>query len=79
MSDRTDSAANRPSGHRLGRHTPWDDLPEFLTPEEFRDYVGIGRSTVYDLLMRNEIPHVRLGRLYRIPKSVLQQLTSPVK
>ena len=52
--------------------TPVTDLPEFLSPEEFRIYVGIGRATCYDLLRRGEIPSVRFGRLIRIPKSVLQ-------
>lgn len=64
---------------RLDRHTPWEALPEFLTPTQFRAIVGIGKGTVYELLKRNEIPHVRFGRLYRIPKAVLQQLASSVK
>jgi excisionase family DNA binding protein len=53
------------------RATPLDQLPEFLSPEEFRRYVGIGRSTIYDLLRRDELKHVRFGRCIRIPKSVL--------
>jgi excisionase family DNA binding protein len=55
----------------LNRQTPIDDLPEFLSPEEFRRYVGLGRSTVYDLLRRDELPHVRFGRVIKIHKSVL--------
>ena len=38
------------------RRTPLDALPEFLSAEEFRECVGISRSTVYDLLRRDEIP-----------------------
>ena len=53
------------------RHTPLEDLPEFLTPEEFRAYVSIGRGTMYELLRRAEIPHKRFGRLIRIPKTAL--------
>ena len=56
----------------IDRRTPFEDLPEFLSPDEFRGYTGIGRSTVYDLLQRREIPHVKLGRIIRIPKSALQ-------
>jgi excisionase family DNA binding protein len=58
---------------------PVDALPEFLTPEEFRAYVRIGRSAMYDLLRRGEIPHVKFGRLIRIPKSVLQSARAEVE
>ena len=52
--------------------TPFADLPAFLSPEEFRQYLGLARSTVYDLLRRNQIPHVKVGRGIRIPKSALR-------
>jgi excisionase family DNA binding protein len=55
----------------IDRRTPVAELPEFLSPEEFMHYMGISRSTVYDLLRRDEIPHVRLGRCIRIPKSAV--------
>jgi excisionase family DNA binding protein len=55
----------------INRQTPFDVLPEFLSPEEFRRYLGLGRSTCYDLLRRNQIPHVRYGRIIRIPKAAL--------
>jgi excisionase family DNA binding protein len=58
----------------LERALPFEQLPEFLTPDEFRSYMGLGRNTVYDLLRRNEVPHVRLGRTIRIPKTALQSL-----
>jgi excisionase family DNA binding protein len=63
----------------INRHTPVDALPEFLSPEEFRVYVGIGRSTMYDLLRRDEIPHLKFGRCIRIPKAALQTAASGVK
>jgi excisionase family DNA binding protein len=56
-----------------------ESLPEFLTPEEFREYVNLGRSTVYDLLRREEIPHVRFGRCIRIPKAALQRALGNLK
>lgn len=58
------------------RRTPLADLPELLSPDEFRAYTGIGRSTVYDLLRRGEIPHLKFGRCIRIPKAAL---TGPVR
>jgi excisionase family DNA binding protein len=59
---------------QLERAVPYEQLPEFLTPEEFRSYMGLGRNTVYDLLRRNEVTHVRLGRTIRIPKTALQSM-----
>ena len=61
----------------ITRATPMEDLPEFLSPEEFRTYVGIGRAACYDLLRRGEIPCKRFGRLIRIPKSVLHNQDQP--
>jgi excisionase family DNA binding protein len=62
----------------IDRRTPISDLPEFLSPEEFMQYVGLSRSTTYDLLRRDEIPHVRFGRCIRIPKAALH-MRSEVK
>lgn len=56
----------------IDRRTPVEELPEFLSPEEFRAYVGLSRSTVYDLLRRGEIPHRKFGRCIRIPKTALR-------
>lgn len=61
------------------RTTPFDELPEFLSPKEFRNYTGLGRSTVYDLLRREEIPHVKLGKSIRIPKAALQRMRPEVQ
>jgi excisionase family DNA binding protein len=60
------------AGQAITRQTPVEELPEFLSPEEFRAYMGFGRSTVYELLRRDEIPHVKFGRSIRIPKTALQ-------
>lgn len=58
----------------IDRRTPIVDLPEFLSPEEFRAYPGLSRSTVYDLLRRGEIPSRRFGKCIRIPKSALERV-----
>lgn len=55
------------------RSVPFSDLPEFLTPVEFQAYLDLSRSTVYELLRRNQIAHVRFGRQIRIPKSALRK------
>lgn len=62
-----------------GRKTPIEDLPEFLSPDEFRGYVDISRSTVYDLLRKAEIPFVRFGRCIRIPKAALRRAPTGVE
>ena len=56
----------------IARSIPYELLPEFLSPEEFRQYLGLSRNGVYELLRRQEIPHVRFGRLIRIPKTALR-------
>jgi excisionase family DNA binding protein len=52
--------------------TPYDQLPEFLSPDEVRVYLRLSRNTIYELLRREEIPHVRFGRTIRIPKAALR-------
>lgn len=63
----------------IDRRTAFEALPELLSPEEFRAYAGIGRSTMYDLLRRQAIPHLRFGRCKRIPKAVLHTCPPEVK
>ena len=58
----------------IDRCTPVEELPEYLSPEEFRRYLDLSRSTVYDLLRRDEIPHSKFGRCIRIPKSALEKV-----
>jgi len=44
-----------------------------LKPLEAAQVLGIGRSLIYELIARREIPSVRLGRCLRVPKESLQQ------
>ena len=44
-----------------------------LKPAEVTKILGIGRSMVYDLIARKEIPSIRLGRSIRIPSESLQR------
>lgn len=43
-----------------------------LTPEEAAEALGVGRSTLYDLLRLQEIRSVKIGRSRRIPVSALR-------
>lgn len=44
-----------------------------LTPEEVADALGIGRSTVYDLMRLNAIASVKIGRSRRVPVSAVRE------
>ncbi|MFF2273571.1 helix-turn-helix domain-containing protein [Agromyces sp. NPDC058136] len=44
-----------------------------LTPEEVADALGIGRSTVYDLLRLNAIVSVKIGRSRRVPVTAVRE------
>lgn len=44
---------------------PMDKL--LLRPTEAADLIGVGRSKIYELISKREIPSVRLGGSVRIP------------
>ncbi len=44
-----------------------------LKPSEAAQILCIGRSLMYELLARKEIPSVRLGRCLRVPTESLQR------
>lgn len=56
---------------KIDRTTRWEDLPDWLSPEEARRYLGIGRSTIYDALAKGQMAHRRFGRRILIPRSAL--------
>ena len=45
-----------------------------LTPEEVARELKLSRNATYEALKRGEIPHVKIGKLIRIPRSSLQKL-----
>jgi excisionase family DNA binding protein len=57
----------------ITRQTRFEDLPDFLSVEETRTYLDLGRSTMYDLLRRKEMAHVRFGRRILIPRAALER------
>ena len=44
-----------------------------LKPSEVAQILGIGRSLVYELIARKEIPSIRVGRCIRVPSESLQR------
>jgi len=59
------------AGQPINRKTRFHDLPDFLSVEEFRSYLGLGRTKIYELLRSGEIQSLKFGRIIRIPKAVL--------
>ena len=44
-----------------------------VSPEEAAELLGVGRSTVYDLMRTLELPSVKIGRARRIPTVALRE------
>ncbi|MFC1930894.1 helix-turn-helix domain-containing protein [Chloroflexota bacterium] len=44
-----------------------------LKPSEVTQILGIGRSLVYELIARKEIPSIRIGRCIRVSSESLQR------
>jgi excisionase family DNA binding protein len=44
-----------------------------LTPREAAQRLGVGRSFLYEMMARSELPSLRLGRLRRIRASDLDR------
>ena len=59
---------------RVTRLSKLVELPQLLTPDELRIYLGLGRTTVYELLRCGKLRHVGLGRGIRIPKEAITEI-----
>ena len=57
----------------INRTTKIEDLPEFLTPHEVRDFLGLGRDAVYKLIESGELPARRFGQRLFIPKKAFME------
>ena len=59
---------------KITRHTPPNEWPALLRPEEVAAILDASRGLVYEMCRRHELPSVRLGRLLRIPREELLAL-----
>jgi excisionase family DNA binding protein len=50
----------------------FDDLPDWLTPQEVRSFLRLGKSTLYEKLRSGEISSRKFGKQYRISKATLR-------
>ena len=48
--------------------------PDVLTVEEARTRLRIGKNAIYDALARNEIPNIRIGRKYFVPRIAFERM-----
>ncbi len=44
-----------------------------LKPMEVAELIGIGRTKIYEMLARGELPSIHIGRVVRIPVSALNK------
>lgn len=49
---------------------------ELLTPKEVATWLGVTSDTIYRWLRKGELPAIKLGRLYRIPKAEVLALVT---
>ncbi len=50
---------------------------DVLAVKELCEILGIGKNTAYRLLQSGEIPSVRIGNQYKIPKCYLKEYLMP--
>jgi excisionase family DNA binding protein len=55
----------------ITRYTPIDELPTFLSVEEFSAFTGVQRNTVYKMIAEKALKTIKLGREFRINKEIL--------
>jgi len=51
-----------------------NQLPDILTVEEAAAFLRVGRSSAYEAIRTKQIPHIKIGRLIRIPKAALVKM-----
>lgn len=49
----------------------FERYPDLLTAKDIEQVLGISRTSVYRMINRNELPYVKIGKLYKFPKSEL--------
>lgn len=45
-----------------------------LSVDEAAEMLGISRAFAYELIARDELPHIRLGRRVMVPKRALERM-----
>ncbi len=63
------------TGRPTGPGQTWaSDAPELMTAAEVSVALRVSRMTIYRLIERSELPSVRVGRSFRIPRPGVESL-----
>ncbi len=66
------SRAKAPKKKRKSRKKPLEGPPpEVMDIQTLSQYLGIGRSKIYNLIRQRKVPASRIGRQYRFSKSLI--------
>jgi excisionase family DNA binding protein len=57
----------------IDRHTALEDLPEYLRVEELAAYWDCSKGVIYEMIRRDRLQVVKLGRLIRIKRDGLKE------
>ncbi len=60
----------------MKKHSTLDSYNDFLLPKDVQAILQISRSTLYKYLADGTIKSIRIGSLYRIPRSFLDSSLS---
>ncbi len=55
----------------MENQTQQNDVKEVMDIKELSEYLGIGKSKIYNLIRNRKIPASRIGRQYRFSKEVV--------
>lgn len=55
------------------------DYPDVMSLKEVADYIHISKDTVRKACLTGELKHIRIGRLYKIPKEQLIEFFEKAK
>ena len=47
------------------------EVKDVMSIKELSEYLGIGKSKIYNLIRQNKIPALKIGRQYRFSKDVI--------
>ncbi|MDO4666124.1 MAG: helix-turn-helix domain-containing protein [Actinomycetaceae bacterium] len=53
---------------------PQQSLPRFVTVAELAELMRVSKMTVYRMIHNGDIPAVRVGKSYRVPRAAVVQL-----
>ena len=48
-------------------------IPDVLTVNEVASFLKVSKKSVYSLLQDNQIYYRKIGRIYRIPKTAIEE------